>query len=87
MAGCREGALEIARQLEEASAVTYVNPYLICLVYLGIGDLDQAFAWLEKAYEEKSSFVVSIASEPKWHPVRSDPRFQSILERIGFSVH
>jgi hypothetical protein len=79
MAGCQN--------LEEASAATYVNPYLICLVYLGIGDLDQAFAWLEKAYEEKSSFVVSIATETKWRPVRSDPRFQSIPERIGFSAH
>jgi len=63
-----------------------VNPYLISLVWLGIGDLDQTFAWLEKAYQEKSTFLVSIPTEPKWQPVRNDPRFQSVLERIGFSA-
>jgi pentatricopeptide repeat protein len=85
LSGCRQEALEIVRQLEDASrTMMYVNPYLISLVWLGIGDLDQTFAWLEKAYREKSAFVISIPSEPKWQPVRNDPRFQSVLERIGF---
>jgi hypothetical protein len=47
-----------------------------------MGEKDKAFDWLEKAYEEHDSGLVSIAVEPMFDPVRRDPRFRDILRRM-----
>jgi TolB-like protein/tetratricopeptide (TPR) repeat protein len=85
-AGRAQEALEIAHQLREASGQIYLDPYLISLVYLGMGDLDHAFEWLEKAVEGRSAFAISISTEPKWQIARSDSRFQAMLSRIGLTA-
>jgi hypothetical protein len=55
----------------------------IALVHVGLDDRDQAMAWLEKAYEER--FNPGVLLRPAFDPLRSDPRFQSLLRRIGLS--
>src|SRR5438552_5402639 len=57
----------------------------MAVIYTCLGDKEQAFRWLEKAYEERSSFLVYSLWEPRLDPLRSDPRFQELLHRIGFS--
>ena len=52
-------------------------------VYAGLGEKDQAFAWLEKAYEERTSRLSYLKVEPLWDPLRSDPRFADLVRRIG----
>jgi hypothetical protein len=82
-AGRRAEALGIVRHLEEASAEVYVDPYFVCIVYQGMGDLDRAFERQGKAYQGRSSFMVSILSEPEWRAVRDDPRYESMVNRLG----
>lgn len=76
-------ARAILRKLNILSAQEFVDPYVIAAIYAGLGDTPQTFAWLEKAYDAKSGFLVALASEPKWDGVRSDPRFQNLMKRIG----
>ncbi len=81
--GKREQAVKILQQLNDQSRQIYVDPYFVTVVYLGLGDKDQAFAWLEKAYQEKSPFIPSIFHEPKWDALRSDSRFKDMMKRLG----
>lgn len=57
--------------------------YQIADVYIGLGQQDQAFEWLEKAYEDRSGWLTWIAIEPKLDPLRSDPRFAGLLRRMN----
>ena len=71
-------------QLEELSKSRYVSPYDRATVYAGLGEKDQAIAWLEKAYQERSDGLVFLKVEPKFDGLRSDPRFADLLRRVGF---
>jgi eukaryotic-like serine/threonine-protein kinase len=68
--------------LKEISKRGYVSPYSIAEAYMRIGDGEKAIDWLEKAYDEHDSGLVSLGVEPMFDPVRSDPRFQEILRRM-----
>jgi Flp pilus assembly protein TadD len=81
--GRPEDARKILFELERDSTRKYVSPYNIALVWLGLGDKGQALTWLEKAYEDHSFALVSINSWPWFDPLRSDPRFQDLVRRIG----
>ncbi len=61
----------------------YVSPYLFALVYAGLGDKDQTFAQLEKAFQDRSFFLIWLKVEPQFDSLRDDPRFQDLLRRIG----
>jgi len=52
---------------------------------VGLDDKDQAFAWLEKAFAERSAGLTFLKAEPMFDPIRSDPRFQDLLRRVGFA--
>jgi hypothetical protein len=55
---------------------------LFALVYSGLGEQDQAFAWLEKAYEEHSGALPYLKVNPSWDPLRSDPRFGRLVTKV-----
>jgi hypothetical protein len=55
----------------------------VALVYAALGDKDSAFLWLEKAYEDKSSFMTTLKYWTVFDPLRSDPRFKDLLRRVG----
>lgn len=72
---------QILRQLEQAPRPA---SYEIGVVYVGLGEKDQAFSWFERAIEQHSHFgQMTINVDPRLDSVRSDPRFQSLLRRIG----
>ncbi len=78
-------AKKILRDLLSRSKASYVSPYMIATIYAGLGDKDQAFAFLEKAYQEKSPDISwSFKSDLRLDNLRSDPRFHSLLQRIQF---
>ena len=83
MAGRRAEALNLLSELEERSKRSYVPSYDVAIVYVGLGDNEGAFAWLEKAYEERCSRLIWLKAEPLFEPLRSDPRFGDLLRRIG----
>jgi Flp pilus assembly protein TadD len=61
----------------------FSNSAEIALIYVGLGQNDQAMTWLERAYEER--FNPSILARPSFDPLRSDKRFKDLMRRIGLS--
>ena len=59
-------------------------PYLFAELYVALGENDRAFLYLERAYQVRAFQISSLKLEPLWDPLRSDPRFQELLRRIGF---
>jgi tetratricopeptide (TPR) repeat protein len=77
---------EALRRLEELSALakrSFVTAFFFALVYAGLEDKDQAFMWLEKACEERFNRLAYLKVEALWDPLRSDPRFTELLQRVG----
>jgi eukaryotic-like serine/threonine-protein kinase len=68
--------------LTEISKYGYISPYNIAQAYMRMGEKEKTFSWLEKAYEEHDSGLVSLAVEPIFDPIRSDPRFKDLLRRM-----
>ncbi len=77
-------AHKILNQLKEKSARSYLSSYCIAEIYLGLGDEDQVFEWLEKAYEERARQLVMLKVEPEVDRLRSDSRFKNLLQRMNF---
>jgi serine/threonine protein kinase len=71
--------------LTEISKYGYISPYNIAQAYMRVGEKEKTFSWLEKAYEEHDSGLVSLAVEPMFDPIRSDPRFKDLLRRMKLS--
>jgi TolB-like protein/tetratricopeptide (TPR) repeat protein len=70
LAGKKAQALKVIDQLKEQSKRKYVAPYDIALVYIGLGDKDQAFAWLEKGYQAHSNDMSNLKADPTFDPLR-----------------
>jgi TolB-like protein/Flp pilus assembly protein TadD len=70
-------------ELHEAAKQGYVDPTLIAVVYAGLKETDQAFEYLEKAFENRSAWLALLNISPLFNSLRSDPRFTSLLRRIG----
>jgi serine/threonine protein kinase/tetratricopeptide (TPR) repeat protein len=85
----REGKVAEARQkiqtLQTQAHAGYVDPYLIAVIYLGLHDKAATYTWLGKAFDAKSSFMISILTDPKWMDSLSDPGFQNIVTRMNIS--
>ena len=69
--------------LMEQSVRRYVPAFPIALIWIGLGKIDRAFEWLEKALEERSRWMVTLNVDPKLDAVRADPRFPDLVRRIG----
>ena len=65
------------------STKQYVSHLDMAILFISLGDKEQALAWLRKGYEERDSQVLQIAAFPDFDPLRSDPRFQDLLRRMG----
>jgi serine/threonine protein kinase/TolB-like protein/Flp pilus assembly protein TadD len=72
------------RLLRDVSRRAYVPKYHVALAYIALGEHEQAFAWLEKAVEDRSPQLVYLRVDPRVDPLRSDPRFQDLLRRMNF---
>jgi len=83
--GQRDQAVRVLDQLGEASKQRYVPALSFAVVYVGLGAQDQAFLWLEKAYEERTNSLAYLKVQAIWDPLRSDHRFDDLLCRIGLS--
>ncbi|MBD0326711.1 MAG: tetratricopeptide repeat protein, partial [Pyrinomonadaceae bacterium] len=78
--GKRAEAQKILAQLNELIArQRYVSPYSMALVHTGLGDKDEAFAWLERAYNERDEAFIHLKVDPRLDPLRADARFNNWL--------
>jgi eukaryotic-like serine/threonine-protein kinase len=81
--GERSEALRVVAGLRALSKQRFVPAVSFAVVYVGLGEKDQAFTWLEKAYEERSSSLVYLRVDSIWDSLRSDPRYADLLRRMG----
>jgi TolB-like protein/DNA-binding winged helix-turn-helix (wHTH) protein/Tfp pilus assembly protein PilF len=83
VSGRREEATKILHDLKSRSRAGFSNAPEIAVVYVGLDEKDQAMAWLEQAYAER--FNPGVLMRPAFDPLRSEPRFQDLLRRIGLA--
>jgi adenylate cyclase len=83
-AGQMADSKKLLDRLLTRGAGQYVPSYWIALVYTSMGDKDEAMRYLERAFLERSSWLVWAKVEPRFDSLRTDPRFKSLLTRIGF---
>jgi pentatricopeptide repeat protein len=82
-AGRRKDALRLLDELKQRGQKGYVPAGAFVNAYLGLEDREQAFAWLEHAYQEQSNILQFLKVHPFFDPVRDDPRFNDLLHRVG----
>ena len=83
LAGKRTEALKVLEELNEQSKRRHVSAFLIAVVYIGLGEKNQALDWLEKAHEERNNSLPFLNVDPIFDSLRSVARFQDLLRRIG----
>src|SRR5678815_3247435 len=76
-------AAKILEQLQELSKQRYVSAYSLAIVYLGLGDKEEALRWLEKSYQDRAGTDIgSIKIDPFLDLLRGDPGFEALAEKI-----
>jgi serine/threonine-protein kinase len=83
LAGRRDNAATILLELHARSGQGYVPPVHFAWVAAAMGDLDSAFEWLERAYNERSPFLTAAGVSPFFDPLRGDLRFDGLLKKLG----
>jgi tetratricopeptide (TPR) repeat protein len=81
-AGLRGDALAALERMTAEYSNSYFSPYHIALVHAGLGDIDQVFSWLDKAYEDRDPDFMMLKVEPLLDPLRADPRFTALLRKM-----
>lgn len=81
--GRKEEARRILRDLADQSVEQYVNPFDLTILHIGLGDVDGAFKWLDKAYADNMEEVLFLKMDPLVDPLRSDARFSDLLKRLN----
>jgi len=84
VSGKPEQARRVLQDLEGRTGQAYVPSYAIALVYAGLAENNRAFVWLDKAYEDRSTSMVFLRSDPELSGLHSDPRFEPLARRISF---
>ena len=84
VSGRRDHAGKILTELISFTDEEYIPPYEIAIVYAGLGEKDEVFKWLEKAYDERSSWLLWLNVDPRLDSLHLDPRFQDLLRRMNF---
>jgi len=82
-AGRRKDALRLLDELKQRRQKGYVPAGAFVNAYLGMEDREQAFAWLERAYQEQSNILQFLKVHPFFDPLRGDPRFVDLVHRVG----
>jgi serine/threonine protein kinase len=85
VSGNRDKALRVLDELKELSRRRYVSPYTIASIYVGLGEKGQALEWLQKAYEDRSVWLIHLhlKVDPRLDSLRPDPRLKALLKKMG----
>jgi len=82
-AGKKDKALELLSELEARSSKGYVSPFVVAEIYMGLGEMDKTFEWLEKAYEEREVSLIYITVPTPFDALNPDPRYEQLLKKMG----
>jgi len=83
--GRRSDADAVIKELETRIAAKQADGRDLAVLYAGLDDKDKAFEWLQKAFENRSVFLVFLKLEPLMEPLRSDPRWSDLERRVGIN--
>lgn len=83
VAGKTAEAEEILEHLIQKAKTSFVSAYSFALIYVGLSRMDEAFQWFDRAYDERSSALPFLKVNPRLASLRSDPRFQRLLQRLA----
>ena len=86
LAGDKAGAQQMLRDLQRLSHRTYVSAWWFAVIYTGLGDKDQVFVWLEKAYQGREHDLAFSNAWPMFDSLHSDPRYQDLIRRVGLPM-
>jgi serine/threonine-protein kinase len=84
-AGNRVEAEKVLAEMTAGSKKQYVSPYYFAIVYVGLGQNDEALDWLDKAYADRSNGLVFMKVEPELDELHSNPRFIALQQKLQFS--
>jgi tetratricopeptide (TPR) repeat protein len=82
--GNKVEARRVLAELEQHKQ-KYVSPYTVAAIYAGLGERDQVFKWLEKAYSERDIWLMNLKVDPVFKSLRSDRRLAGLLLRLGLA--
>jgi len=85
-AGKKREAIQLLDNLTKLAAQKYVAPCFFAGIHIGLGENDRAIECLEKSFEENSHWLIYLHIDPSMDALRSDPRFQDLLRRIGLPL-
>ena len=85
VSGNRASALRLLEKLLRTARTTYVSPFAFSLIQTGLGNHDEAFRWLEEAYSQRVCALEFLHINPSLARLHSDPRFHSLIERLGLA--
>jgi len=81
--GRKSEAINELNKLQAAANSRYIPASYFAILWMGLGDKNQAFTWLNRGYQERSEHMLYLGIEPLVDPLRSDPRFEALLRQIG----
>ncbi|HKC62032.1 MAG TPA: protein kinase, partial [Pyrinomonadaceae bacterium] len=81
--GKRDEAQKILKELQGRSKEIYISPHFMAIIYASLSENDRAFEWLDKALEKRFPPLIYLEVNPIWDNLRSDPRYEEMLRRIG----
>ncbi len=81
--GRKAEARDVLAKLVELADTRHVSTYEIAVIYVGLGQIDDAFAWLQRAVSDRSSWLAYLNVEPRLDPLRSDSRFDDLMAQVG----
>jgi DNA-binding winged helix-turn-helix (wHTH) protein len=84
VAGRVGAAKETLAELRQLATRKFVTSYGVALIYAGLGEVDAAFTWLDRAFAERSNWLVWLRLDPRWDNLRADPRFPKLVRRLRY---
>ena len=75
--------MKLLSELKQEATLGYVQPYTLALIYVGLGDKEEALNWLEKQMSGRSETANTYAVAPELDDLRDDPRFKAMLKRMN----
>jgi tetratricopeptide (TPR) repeat protein len=84
--GRRDEAKKVIDQWKRLPPAGAISLQEVAIIYVGLGEKDEAFALMERAYAERDFHLASLKSDPRFDPIRSDPRYVGLLRRVGFPM-